>query len=62
MRYILCAMALVLTGCATTGQFENRITRTLSCDRVFVASLYGPIGVTTEIDKKDVAELCKVKP
>lgn len=61
MKYLTIVLALALTGCATTGQFENRITRTLSCDRVFVASLYGPIGVTTEIDKKDVAELCKSK-
>lgn len=60
MKYLtLALLTLALAGCATTGHFENRITRTLACDRIFVASLYGPVGITTEIDKKDVAELCK---
>lgn len=56
--FILPLLAL-LSGCLATldGKMENRITTTLACDRAFFASLYGPIGVTSEVDKKDLAQL-----
>lgn len=61
MKQFLLAIAAtcLLAGCGTfqRAHFENRITVTLGCDRAFVASLYGPIGITTEIDAKDVAVL-----
>ncbi len=49
----------MLSGCLATldGKLENRITTTLACDRAFFASLYGPVGVTSEVDKKDLAML-----
>lgn len=40
---------------------ENRVTTTLACDRAFFSSLYGPIGITSEIDAKDRAVLCAKK-
>jgi hypothetical protein len=49
-----------VTGCGTIdvgAQLQNRVTTTLACDRAFVASLYGPIGITSEIDKRDLAEM-----
>ena len=60
---LVAAGALLLSGCGSmTGQFQNRITTTLDCTRGFVASLYGPIGVTAEIDAADVAYLpCHLK-
>lgn len=57
---ILALLALpALSGCLAVldGKMENRITVTLPCDRAFLASLYGPFGLTSEIDKKDVAML-----
>lgn len=41
---------------------ENRVTMTLPRDRAFFTSLWGPFGFTSEIDKKDVAELAKLFP
>ncbi len=57
---IIAVILASLTGCATfeAGKLENRVTVTLPCDRAFFASLYGPFGLTSEIDKKDVAMLC----
>lgn len=50
--------ALAVSGCAFDGQFQNRVTTTLDCKRGFLASLYGPLGVTAEIDKADVDVIC----
>ena len=60
MKYSLITFAaLILTGCATfdSANFQNRVTTTLACDRAFVASLYGPIGITSEIDGRDLAQM-----
>ncbi len=56
--FILPLLAL-LSGCLATldGKMENRITTSLACDRAFFASLYGPFGLTSEVDKKDLAHL-----
>lgn len=60
-RSLIILALLALTGCAglslPDGKLENRITTTLACDRGFFASLWGPLGFTSEIDKKDVAML-----
>lgn len=52
-------VACLLSGCLAVfeGSMQNRITTTLDCKRGFVTSLYGPIGLTSEIDKADVAYL-----
>ena len=55
---IALALAALLAGCATLeGQLQNRITVTIACDRAFVASLYGPVGITSEIARADLAPL-----
>jgi hypothetical protein len=56
---LLLPLLALLSGCLASfnGVMENRITTTLACDRAFFASLYGPIGVTSEVDKKDLAML-----
>jgi hypothetical protein len=54
-RSLIALIALALAGC---GTLQNRITVTLPCDRAFMASLYGPIGLTSEIAAEDVAVLC----
>lgn len=52
------AAAAASSGCAgLEGQLQNRVTATLACDRAFVASLYGPIGITSEIDGRDLAQM-----
>lgn len=57
---LILPLLALLSGCLATldGKLENRVTVTLPCDRAFFASLYGPFGLTSEIDKKDVAMLC----
>ena len=60
MKRSLILIALIpLSGCLATfdGKLENRITTTLDCKRGFVASLYGPVGITSEIAGADVAHL-----
>jgi hypothetical protein len=59
-RSVVVFATLLLAGCGTidvAAQLQNRVTTTLACDRAFVASLYGPIGVTSEIDKRDLAQM-----
>lgn len=47
-----------LSGCATLdGKLQNRVTTTLACDRAFFASMYGPVGITSEIDARDLSEM-----
>ncbi len=56
---ILLALSGLLSGCLASfkGEMQNRITTTLDCKRAFAASLYGPFGLTSEIDAADVAHL-----
>lgn len=55
---LIAALVSLLTGCGTLkGTFENRLTTTLAGDRVFITSLYGPVGITTELSADDAAEL-----
>lgn len=59
-RSLILLASLAMAGCSTVdvgAQLQNRVTTTLACDRAFVASLYGPIGITSEIDKRDLAEM-----
>jgi hypothetical protein len=50
--------AVALSGCgALPGKFENALTVTLTGDRVFVTSLYGPVGITSELREADAAAL-----
>lgn len=62
MKYSAIAFAaFALSGCGSMdrlqGQLQNRVTTTLGCDRAFVASLWGPVGITSEIDARDLAQM-----
>ena len=58
MRIMILAICALFSGCSSLhGAFENRITTTLSGDRAFVASLYGPFGITAELSAEDAQEL-----
>ncbi len=61
MRLLLPILLLGLSGCAGFDQsrFENRLTCTVAKDRAFVASLYGPVGITSELSKLDVPYVCQ---
>lgn len=65
---LLAVAALLLAGCGSLsipgmqGQMQNRITVSLDCQRGFMASLYGPVGITSEIYKGDVAMLPCARP
>lgn len=49
----------MLGGCSAT--FENVLTTSLQGDRAFVSSLYGPIGITSELRKADADELKRLR-
>jgi starvation-inducible outer membrane lipoprotein len=62
MKLILATICLILAGCGSVpGRFDNLITVSLTGDRAFVSSLYGPIGVTAELRKEDAAELKRIR-
>ena len=51
---------LALTGCASIErQFENRILCTMANDRMMVASMWGPIGIASNVRDADAAVRCK---
>lgn len=62
MKYLSSIVLLIaLSGCGSLaslkGELQNRVTVTLACDRAFFASLYGPVGITSEIDGRDLAQM-----
>ena len=59
VRSIL-VLVLPLTGCASIErQFENRILCTMANDRMMVASMWGPIGIASNVRDADAAVRCK---
>ena len=53
-------VVLALTGCASIErQFENRILCTMANDRMMVASMWGPIGIASNVRDADAAVRCK---
>ena len=48
---------MFVAGCSTTGKLDNLLVVSLTGDRAFVASMYGPIGITAELRKDDAREL-----
>jgi hypothetical protein len=59
VKHIIFVLALAsfgLQGCAKST-FANRLTMTLGGDRLFVNSLYGPVGITAELSAEDAAEI-----
>lgn len=60
-RPLLAALAVSLSACTTLpSTFANRLTMTLDGQRLFLTSLYGPFGLTTEIDKADVEAIRRI--
>lgn len=59
MKLFIIAIALALCGCAFDGQLQNRLACTVSKDKLFVVSEYGPIGVASAIADADRAAVCK---
>jgi hypothetical protein len=57
---IFCLLACA--GCASKpGRFDNLIVMSLSGDRAFVSSLYGPVGITAELRADDARELKRMR-
>jgi hypothetical protein len=57
----LCA-ALALAGCGSTpGRFDNVLVMSITGDRAFVSSLYGPVGITAELRAEDARELKRLR-
>jgi hypothetical protein len=57
----LCA-ALALTACGSTpGRFDNLLLTSLQGDRAFVASTYGPVGITAELRAEDAREIKRMR-
>ena len=55
---MLIATLLALSGCAT---FANRISVSLAGDEMYVNSMYGPLGVTSKVDSKDLEAIKKTQ-
>lgn len=52
------AACAALAGCGSNpGRFDNVLTLSLTSDRAFVSSLYGPVGITAELREQDAREL-----
>lgn len=61
MKLLTLALAAALTGCSTApATFANRLTTTLDGQRLFMTSLYGPFGLTTELDKADAEAIRRI--
>ena len=58
----ICAAASALAGCSSVpGRFDNLITVSLTGDRAFVSSLYGPLGFSAELRAEDARELLAMR-
>jgi outer membrane lipoprotein SlyB len=55
----LVVAAAALSGCATTDALTNRVACTVGKDKAYFLSLYGPVGVSAEVDKRDAEVICK---
>lgn len=61
MKYlILLVICLGVSGCANfrTEYLGNRITCTVAKDKAYVTSLWGIIGISSEIVSKDSKVIC----
>jgi hypothetical protein len=56
------AACAALSACSSVpGKFDNVLVTTLSGDRAFVSSLYGPVGITAELRAEDARELKRLR-
>lgn len=63
MKYFILLLALAISGCANfrTEYLGNRITCTVGGDKAYVTSLWGIIGISSEIVKEDSDIICSSK-
>ena len=47
---LLIGMAVVLTGCTTTGTFRNELAVVPGTQELRFISFYGPVGISAKID------------
>ncbi len=62
MKYFLSLMmslAVLTSGCTMTDALANRIACTVAKDEAFMVSEYGPVGISSKIDQRDSAVICK---
>lgn len=57
-RLFLALTAVLLAGCSTVSSFDNRVSCSLDKQEAYVNSMYGPLGVTSKIDKRDAQVIC----
>ena len=62
MKYTILILALVLSGCANfkAEYLGNRVTCTVAKDKAYVTSLWGWIGISSEIVKEDAKVICTI--
>lgn len=61
-RSLFAALVVLLAGCGSLdGKLQNVLTTSMTGDRAFVSSLYGPIGITSELRGEDAAELRRLR-
>lgn len=58
---IAIALAAMLSACSTAGKLDNLLLTSLTGDRAFVASTYGPFGFTAELREADARELRRMQ-
>ncbi|MES2958508.1 MAG: hypothetical protein V4792_09980 [Pseudomonadota bacterium] len=61
LRSLLITCAVVaLSGCSTLGaKIDNRVSCTLGGDKMLYTSMWGWVGVTSEVDARDAAQCAK---
>ena len=62
MKYLMTLCLLALTGCSgmiPQGTLANRVSCSVAKDEAYVVSKYGPVGISSTIDPKDTAVICK---
>ena len=58
----LSAIAVMLSGCANMDTYlGNRVTCTVAKDKAYVTSLWGWIGISSEIVEEDSKIICTSK-
>ncbi len=53
------SLAVLTSGCTMTDALANRIACTVAKDEAFMVSEYGPVGISSKIDQRDSAVICK---
>jgi hypothetical protein len=53
-------LSILLAGCGSLpeGVLDNRVVCTVAQDKAYVVSLYGPVGLASEIAAPDAEVIC----